>query len=660
MPDPRRLSARVLGGTFLMTILCILFYCYFLPQSLSFTEEEKLSFWFRMGTVGLIADFLATFIVYRLYRPVARALRREGGTDLDPDLRRSAIAAIAGIPNFLLWFGSFAYVAAAAVNLGLDFAKNGSLVLGLALARLSLAAAWGFLNGIVIARLLDIILFDAKIALGIHHIEEIGFGGKRRAISFARRLAISGFALFAFLVIFAGVLFYTRSIAISREAVAQALAAAASGNALSGPAAEEIVWKIVEAKVPAGLWIFLGLLALAGLLYVIILAEIQTRLTSLLSQMERLARGDRDLAARVKVTGFDDIGRMTSGFNRILDSFAATFAAVKARAGQVHAESSSIKLVSLEARKESEQLALLADETEVAERDRVAELARSMVAFRKVTSNIEASASKSAAEAREIESAAEGLKAMTASFAASGAEAARAEQAFLALKESAARGAEGVARSLETAASIEEAGNRVGGIATVIEGVADRSNLLAMNASIEAAHAGAAGKGFSVVAREMKKLAESVGKSAKDIATEVAGVQEKNRRAVDAIKGLGLIFEELSKGIGATGEALAVIASSARHNADEARADLALVERLRSFTGELLSASDGAKDSVGDMVKAVDRLTASQERSGEVNAALAEGVRSLGEVFAKLEGSLGQALEGISALDGELSTYNLG
>jgi len=59
-------------------------------------------------------------------------------------------------------------------------------------------------------------------------------------------------------------------------------------------------------------------------------------------------------------------------------------------------------------------------------------------------------------------------------------------------------------------------------------------------------------------------------------------------------------------------------------------------------------------------VKAVDRLTASQERSGEVNAALAEGVRSLGEVFAKLEGSLGQALEGISALDGELSTYNLG
>ncbi|MEI6874934.1 MAG: methyl-accepting chemotaxis protein [Spirochaetota bacterium] len=634
-------------------------YCVFLPLALSFTDAERFSFWFRMGTVGLLFDGLATSIVFRLYRPIRQALAgADSAGAMDSATRSRAALAIDGIPSFLLWFGATAYVAAAAVNLGLDFAKNGALVAGLALARLSLAAAWGFLNGIVTARFLDIILFEAKIALAIHHPDEITRTGRAPRVSFARRLATSGFALFAFLVIFSGVLHYTSSIGITREAIAAAAKAISAGQDAVGD--KDLAWKVVSMRMPGALAVLAGLLVIAGLLFVVILAEMQTRLNSLLSQIERLAMGDRDLAARVNVSSIDDIGRLTGSFNRILDSLARTFASVRAQASGIYAESASIKRTSLDARMEAEQLALLASETEEAERERVVELGRAMTAFRKVANGIGESASKSAEEAREIETAAEGLKSMAASLAASGTEAAQADLAFLALKESVQNGAAGVARSLETVAAIDETGRRVGGIALVIEGVADRSNLLAMNASIEAAHAGEAGKGFGVVAREMKKLAESVAKSAHDIAAELSGVQEKNRRAVEAIKGLGAIFDELTQGIGATGEALAVIANSARKNADEARTDLALIERLRSLTADLLSASESARSSVSDMEGAASRLATSQSRSGEVNAALADGGPGLGWCFAKLEGSLGSALGGIERLEGELSSYKIG
>ncbi|WP_420830447.1 methyl-accepting chemotaxis protein [Bacillus piscicola] len=70
----------------------------------------------------------------------------------------------------------------------------------------------------------------------------------------------------------------------------------------------------------------------------------------------------------------------------------------------------------------------------------------------------------------------------------------------------------------------------------VIEGIADQTNLLALNAAIEAARAGEAGRGFSVVAEEVKKLAEQVGYSVSDITSIIEGIQEETKTVVHSLQ----------------------------------------------------------------------------------------------------------------------------
>jgi len=113
-------------------------------------------------------------------------------------------------------------------------------------------------------------------------------------------------------------------------------------------------------------------------------------------------------------------------------------------------------------------------------------------------------------------------------------------------------------RGEKTRLLVEEAGEkiqalgqsskRIGNIVEVIRQISEQTSLLALNASIEAAHAGEHGRGFAVVADEVSSLARRVGQSAKDIETLIATITEQSAEAVSAMQNVTRDYSEQASG----------------------------------------------------------------------------------------------------------------
>jgi methyl-accepting chemotaxis protein len=142
---------------------------------------------------------------------------------------------------------------------------------------------------------------------------------------------------------------------------------------------------------------------------------------------------------------------------------------------------------------------------------------------------------------------------------------------------------------------LSDAAQRIGDVVELINAIAKQTNLLALNATIEAARAGASGKGFAIVAQEVKTLATETGKATGEIGSQIAGIQGVTAVSVTAMKDIkntidrvseiaGVISLAIEEQVGAIGE----IASNVHHAATgtgDVVTNIGAVNRQASVTG---------------------------------------------------------------------------
>ncbi len=142
-------------------------------------------------------------------------------------------------------------------------------------------------------------------------------------------------------------------------------------------------------------------------------------------------------------------------------------------------------------------------------------------------------------------------------------------------------------------AGLAEAAEEIGRVVELINDIAEQTNLLALNSTIEAARAGEAGKGFSVVAGEVKNLANQTAKATQDIAQRIAGMQDASRASVGAIRGIResiLEVNEITSTIAAAVEEQRAATEEIARSADRAAAG------TRTVDGHINEIGDATRD----------------------------------------------------------------
>ncbi|MDE1545264.1 methyl-accepting chemotaxis protein [Dechloromonas agitata] len=248
---------------------------------------------------------------------------------------------------------------------------------------------------------------------------------------------------------------------------------------------------------------------LLGILIFFLNRIVAAPLSELVATSQQIADGD--LTVRLQDDHKDEVGLVMRAMHEMVTRLSAVI-------GQVRTAADTISTA-------SQNLSVTTSEISIATERQAQSTASSAASLEEVTVSIN--------EVSNLATATEASSKHTANLSGQSVSA-----IHLAVEEIEAMAGE-VGKTSQQVGRLMTRSEEIGGIASVIREIADQTNLLALNAAIEAARAGEQGRGFAVVADEVRKLAERTTKATHEIATLIAQTQQETRETVEGIEHIG-------------------------------------------------------------------------------------------------------------------------